>query len=129
MAGQEQVVMALRGVCRTLSDRNRAEGAGGLTDPARSALADTLEPLSDGVLLVAPWLIDGPRDPAARPELAAVLIRARAARDELRRALVVDAVETPQMWQANGALLALLDQLLRELEAVTHSRGLIPDEI
>jgi hypothetical protein len=88
-----------------------------------------LEPLSDGVLLVAPWLIDGPRDPAERPELAAVLLRARAARDELRRALVVDAVETPQMWQANGALLALLDQLLRELETVTHSRGLIPADL
>ena len=55
-----------------------------------------------------------------------MLSRARAARDELRRALVVDAVETPQMWQANGALLALLDQLLRELETVTYSRGLVP---
>ena len=125
MTGQEHVVFALRGVCRTLADRNRAEGAGSLPDAARKALADTLEPLSDAVLLVAPWLIDGPGDPAARPELASVLRRARSAREVLRRALVVDAVETPQMWQANGALLVLLDQLLRELEAVTRSRGLV----
>jgi hypothetical protein len=130
LQGQELVVLALRGVCRSLVDRNRSTGAGGLDDAARVALADTLEPIGEAVLLVAPWLIDGPRDPAARPELALMLRRARWYSDELRRALIVDAVETPQMWQANGALLALLGQLLRELEAVTHSRGLATvDEI
>lgn len=125
LTAQEHVVYALRGVCRSLADRDSADGAGTLPDAARIALAETLEPLSDGVLLVAPWLIDEPGDPAARPELAHVLDRARVARDQLRRALVVDAVETPQMWQANGALLALLDQLLRDLEAVSESRGLV----
>lgn len=125
LTAQEHVVYTLRGVCRSLADRDRAEGAGCLPDSARLALAETLEPLSDGVLLVAPWLIDEPGDPVARPELAHVLERARTARDGLRRALVVDAVETPQMWQANGALLALLDQLLRDLEAVSWARGLV----
>jgi hypothetical protein len=125
LTAQEHVVYALRGVCRSLADRDRAEGAGLLPDTARLALAEVLEPLSDGVLLVAPWLIDEPGDPAARPGLTHVLERARAARDELRRALVVDAVATPQMWQANGALLALLDQLLRDLESVSWSRGLV----
>jgi hypothetical protein len=81
------------------------------------------------VHLVAPWLIDGPRDPAARPELAVVLRRARWYREELRSALVVDAVDRPQMWQANGALLALLDQLLRELETVTQARGLVREDV
>lgn len=122
--GQEQVVHALRGVCRGLVDRNRADGAGSLPEDARIALADTLDPISEAVHLVAPWLIDGPGDPAARPELAVMLRRAREARDTLRRALVVDAVETPAMWQANGALLALLDQLLREIEDVAACRGL-----
>jgi uncharacterized membrane protein YccC len=126
--GQELVVYALRGVCRTLADRNRSGGAGALHDEARIALADTLDPLSEAVLLVAPWLIDAPRDPAARPELAVVLRRARWYREELRSALVVDAVDRPQMWQANGALLALLDQLLRELETVTHARGLVRED-
>ncbi len=128
--GQELVVYALRGICRTLADRNRTGGAGSLHDEARTALADTLESLSEAVLLVAPWLIDAPRDPAARPELAVVLGRGRWYREELRSALVVDAVDRPQMWQANGALLALLDQLLRELETVTRARGLVrPDVI
>jgi hypothetical protein len=130
LEGQRQVIHALRGVCRGLVDRNRADGAGRLHDTARLALADTLDPISEAVHLVAPWLIDGPGDPAARPELAVMLRQARAARDTLRAALVVDAVETPRMWQANGALLALLDQLLREIEDLAAARGLATtDEI
>ena len=34
----------------------------------------------------------------------------------------------PQMWQANGALLAMLDQLLRELDGVARSRGLAAED-
>jgi hypothetical protein len=128
--GQELVVLALRGVCRSLADRHRSGGAGDLDDAACQFLADTLEPISEAVLLVAPWLIDGPRDPAARPDLAAMLLRARYYRDDLRGALVADAITAPQMWQANGNLLALLDQLLRELESAATSRGLADvDEI
>jgi uncharacterized membrane protein YccC len=130
LEGQRQVIQALRGVCRGLVDRNRADGAGRLHDAARLALADTLDPISDAVHLVAPWLIDGPGDPAARPELAHMLREARSARDTLRSALVADAVETPRLWQANGALLALLDQLLREIDDVAASRRLAaPDDI
>jgi hypothetical protein len=128
LEGKELVVLALRGVCRSLADRHRHGGAGELDDAAREALAATLEPASEAVLLVAPWLIDGPRDPAARPDLAKVLQRARCHREELRRALVADAVQAPQAWQANGNLLALLDQLLRELETVAASRRLADED-
>ena len=130
LEGQDQVVQALRAVCRGLVDRNRSDDAGELSEAARFALADMLEPISEALYLVAPWLIDAPRDPAWRPELSTMLVRARRARTALRPALVADAVETPMMWQANGALLALLDQLMREIEGVALSRGLAaPDEI
>ena len=59
-----------------------------------------------------------------------MLCRARRRRDELRRALIVDAGEAPRLWQANGNLLALLDQLVQELELAATSRGLaVEDEI
>ena len=113
----EHAVILVRGVCRSLVDLDTVTGGRGPDPALRAATGQLLRELagaarSFGELVAAS--VPGP--PANQAPLLRALARARAARDEVAKAMAGGLREEPGAWQVHGHLLANVDRLLTELD-------------
>ena len=113
----EHAVILVRGVCRSLVDLDTVTGGRGPDPALRAATGQLLRELagaarSFGELVAAS--VPGP--PANQAPLLRALARARAARDEVAKAMAGGLREEPGVWQVHGHLLANVDRLLTELD-------------
>jgi hypothetical protein len=113
----EHAMILVRGLCRSLVDLDTVTGGRGPDPALRAAIAGLLGGLADAVRsfgeLVAASV---PGPPANQAPLQRALARARAARDELARAMAAGPRDEPGAWQVHGHLLANADRLLSELD-------------
>jgi hypothetical protein len=118
LAALEHAGVQVRGICRDLADlAERIEQRGRAEPEVLVALGRLLAELGGGVeafgQLLAP---DVNRRPGQAVPLRIALEVARTHRDVLAELMLVDAATDPELWHIQGALLANVDRLLREID-------------
>jgi hypothetical protein len=117
MSTLEHSVILIRGLCRSLVDLDTVTGGRGPDPELRAAIGRLLSEVAGTVRTFgkqAAASIPGP--PADPAPLLRALVRARAGRDEVAKAMAGGAREEPGAWQVHGHLLANVDRLLSELD-------------
>ncbi|MCW2694309.1 MAG: hypothetical protein JWM67_2913 [Mycobacterium sp.] len=114
----EQATLALRGVCRQLVERPPVQPEDAFDPPAREALSELLLHMADAASAFGALLLPGGEgDPAELLTTHAIArIRAIDAHTRLATELATDTQRGAAVWQADGSLLALLTQLLSDLD-------------
>jgi hypothetical protein len=113
----EHAMILVRGLCRSLVDLDTVTGGRGPDPALRAAIARLLGGLAGAVRSFGELVVASvPGPPANQAPLQRALARARAARDELARAMAAGPRDEPGAWQVHGHLLANADRLLSELD-------------
>jgi hypothetical protein len=117
MTTMEHSVILVRGLCRSLVDLDTATGGRGPDPELRAALVRLLTEAAEAVRAFGQLTAASvPGPPANRAPLHRALARARAARDDLAKAMTTGPHEAPGAWQVHGHLLANVDRLFSELD-------------
>ena len=117
MTTLEHAVILVRGLCRSLVDLDTVSGGRGPDPELSEALGRLLDEVADAVRTFGETLaasVPGPQ--ANQAPLLRALARARAARDDVAKAMAAGPREEPGAWQVYGHLLANVDRLLSELD-------------
>jgi hypothetical protein len=117
MTTLEHSVILVRGLCRSLVDLDTVTGGGGPDPELADALGRLLEEIAGAVRTFGETLaasVPGPQ--ANQAPLLRALARARAARDDVAKAMAAGPHEVPGAWQVHGHLLANVDRLFSELD-------------
>ena len=119
--GYEGLVrLAPRSLCRALLDRtyyvSRPDQA--YSPQAREVLAEVLEQAAEAFLAVGAYASFSSADAFGAPGLNERCESLRQHRDRLSALLLVDPVHDEAAWQQHGALLASIDRLRVEIDAV-----------
>lgn len=120
LSGLEHGYVALRSLCRALLDRtyyvSRPDQA--YSPQARDVLADVLEQAAEAFIAVGAYASFSSAEAVAEPGLSERRETLRQHRDRLSALLLVDPVHDEAAWQQHGALLASIDRLRVEIDAV-----------
>ena len=117
MTTLEHAVILVRGLCRSLVDLDTVSGGRGPDPELSEALGRLLDEVADAVRTFGETLaasVPGPQ--ANQAPLLRALARARAARDDVAKAMAAGPREEPGAWQVYGHLLANVDRFLSELD-------------
>jgi hypothetical protein len=117
MTTLEHAVILVRGLCRSLVDLDTVSGGRGPDPELSEALGRLLDEVAGAVRTFGETLaasVPGPQ--ANQAPLLRALARARAARDDVAKAMAAGPREEPGAWQVHGHLLANVDRLLSELD-------------
>jgi len=121
LSGLEHGYVALRSLCRAVLDRTYyvplPEQA--YSPQARDALAEVLEEAAEAFYAGGAYASSADDRAPGNPELQARRQALRRSRDRLSALLVIDPVHDEAAWQQHGALLASIDRLRVEIDAVT----------
>jgi hypothetical protein len=123
----EHCVVAMRSLCRAILDHIRAapEGAqGGYSSDVREVFAVLFEDLAAAVSAFG-RLVRAEADSVDDPDettLADALDTLREARAQLTELLLLDPHENPDRWALDGALLAAVERVLREIDVEERVR-------
>lgn len=121
LSGLEHGYVALRSLCRAVLDRTyyvpMPEQA--YSEQARGALAEVLEEAAEAFYAGGAYASSADDGAPSNPELQARRQALRRSRDRLSALLVIDPVHDEAAWQQHGALLASIDRLRVEIDAVT----------
>jgi hypothetical protein len=122
----EHAAVALRGVGRSVADQMQsfAEDPERVYPPeAREAFAVLLRDLARAVVAYGRLVrADAERTSSSDQELAAALSTVREADGRLTDLLVIDPKADRQLWELNGAVLANLERILREIDIEERGR-------
>jgi hypothetical protein len=117
MSSLEHSVILVRGLCRSLVNLDTVTGGRGPDPELRAAIGRLLGELAGAVRVFGEHMAASvPGPPANQAPLLRALARARAARDEVAKAMAAGPREEPGAWQVHGHLLANVDRLLSELD-------------
>jgi hypothetical protein len=117
MTTLEHSVILVRGLCRSLVDLDTVTDGRGPDPELSDALVRLLDEVAGAVRTFGEILaasVPGPQ--ANQAPLRRALARARAARDDVAKAMAAGPREAPGAWQVHGHLLANVDRLLSELD-------------
>jgi Aromatic acid exporter family member 1 len=117
MTTLEHSVILVRGLCRSLVDLDTVTDGRGPDPELSDALVRLLDEVAGAVRTFGEILaasVPGPQ--ANQAPLQRALARARAARDDVAKAMAAGPREAPGAWQVHGHLLANVDRLLSELD-------------
>jgi hypothetical protein len=117
MTTLEHAVILVRGLCRSLVGLDTVTGGHGPDPELSDALGRLLEEIAGAVRTFGQTLaasVPGPQ--ANQAPLLRALARARAARDDVAKAMAAGPREEPGAWQVHGHLLANVDRFLSELD-------------
>ena len=117
MTTLEHAVILVRGLCRSLVDLDTVTAGRGPDPELSEALGRLLDEVADAVRTFGETLaasVPGPQ--ANQAPLLRALARARAARDDVAKAMAAGPREEPGAWQVYGHLLANVDRFLSELD-------------
>lgn len=121
LSGLEHGYVALRSLCRAVLDRTYyvpiPEQA--YSPQARDALAEVLEEAAEAFYAGGAYASSADDRAPGNLELQAHRQALRRSRDRLSALLVIDPVHDEAAWQQHGALLASIDRLRVEIDAVT----------
>jgi hypothetical protein len=117
MTTMEHSVILVRGLCRSIVGLDTVTGGRGPDPELRAALGRLLVEVAEAVRAFGQLTAASvPGPPANRAPLHRALARARAARDDLAKAMTTGPREDPDAWQVHGHLLANVDRLFSELD-------------
>ena len=116
MTTLEHSVILVRGSAGRWSTWTRSPVAAAPTRSCGRAIARLLAEVADAVRTFGETLAASVPGPRPTRRLLRALARARAARDDLAKAMAAGPREEPGAWQVHGHLLANVDRLLSELD-------------
>jgi hypothetical protein len=117
MTTMEHSFILVRGLCRSIVGLDTVTDGRGPDPELRAALGRLLVEVAEAVRAFGQLTAASvPGPPANRAPLHRALARARAARDDLAKAMTTGPREDPDAWQVHGHLLANVDRLFSELD-------------
>ena len=123
----EHCIVAVRGLCRALGERLRAEaGLGSGARDMREVLTVLLHDLAGVVRSFGRLVRAESRDvggASEESELASALEALRETRVRVTELMLVDPQEDQALWALHGSLLTNVERILRELDIEQHARA------